>query len=435
MRGSSLLVVCIMTVLAGCPDREISALPGSRAKVERKEIPRYPELDLLFVIDSSPSMAQEQRLLADNFNRFIDVLNRQFPGGLPSLHLAVITPDLGTQGGMQISTCTAAGDDGVMRGPPGERFLRDVRSDGADARSKNYSGSLHDAFRTMATVGTGGCGFEAHLGALDKALRLPVNTGFLRPSAYLAVVVIADEDDCSVRPERARSFFAQPDLGAKQSFACFRSSTVCDEPVSEAVGPRQGCRANESSPYHWAVGELVRSLKELKEEQETIVAGIMGPPTSVAVELVGDPPRPDVKGCTYQIGAEIQKAAPGVRLAEFVSSFRNHALTTICASDLTSPIESIAALISETARDAPCLRSVPAVPHTCTVADVVDPRGPGRREEPIPHCDATSELPCWHIVDDAERCARTPSKQRLDVVRGNTSAPAGSRVVAECVAQ
>lgn len=444
MRGSSglpigrvvgLLIAGLVALLAGCPDREISALPGTPAKVERKEIPRFPELDLLFVIDSSPSMKQEQDLLAANFNSFITVLQGQFPGGLPSLHLGVITPDLGTQGGTLISNCTAAGDGGVMRGPGQERFLRDVFSSESAERSKNYSGSLQEAFRAMATVGTGGCGFEAHLGALDKALRLPANAGFLRPSAYLGVVVIADEDDCSVRPDRARSFFGQTDLQAKQSFSCFRSSTVCDGPVSEAVGPRQGCHSNESSPYHWAVGDLVRSLKELKEEQETIVAGILGPPSPLSVEHVGAPLRPDVKGCTYQIGTEPQAAAPGVRLAEFVTSFRNHALTTICASDLTSPIEQIAKLISETAHDAPCLRSVPVVPHDCTVADVIDPRGPGRQEFPIPPCGTSPVAPCWHILVDEGRCPRSPSKSRLEVVRGSTSAPEGSRVIAECVAQ
>lgn len=440
MCGSSrwsvgLLVGGLVALLAGCPEREISALPGIPARVERKEIPRFPELDLLFVIDSSPSMAKEQGLLADNFNRFIDVLVQQFPGGLPSLHLGVITPDLGTQGGMKISSCTAAGDGGVMRGPAQQPFLRDVFHADPAERSKNYSGTLHEAFRSMASVGIAGCGFEAHLGALDQALRLPVNAGFLRPSAYLAVVVIADEDDCSVRPDRARAFFGQADLEAKQSFACFRSSTECEGPVSEAVGPRQGCHSNERSLYHWAVGDLVRSLKELKEEQETIVAGIIGPPAPVSVEHVGESQRPDVKGCTYQIGADLQAAAPGVRLAEFVTSFRNHALTTICAGDLTSPIERIASLISETARDAPCLRSVPAVPHECTVADVIDPRGPGRQEFPIPPCGSTPAAPCWHIVTDADRCPRAPSKEKLEVVRGSTSAPVGSRVIAECVAQ
>src|SRR5665647_2097507 len=59
-------------------------------------------LDLLFVIDDSPSMADKQNNLANNFPNFINVL-QSVPGGLPNVHLAVVTTDVGTKGAEDLS--------------------------------------------------------------------------------------------------------------------------------------------------------------------------------------------------------------------------------------------------------------------------------------------------------------------------------------------
>src|ERR1041385_8192526 len=64
------------------------------------------------------------------------------------------------------------------------------------ARQKNYSGTLEDTFTQIANAGTNGCGFEQHIEAVKRALNNnPANAGFLRPTAYLAVILILDEDD------------------------------------------------------------------------------------------------------------------------------------------------------------------------------------------------------------------------------------------------
>jgi hypothetical protein len=58
---------------------------------------------------------------------------------------------------------------------------------------------LAQAFSQLASVGTNGCGIEQHLEATKRALDgNPLNAGFVRDSAFLAVIVIADEDDCSL---------------------------------------------------------------------------------------------------------------------------------------------------------------------------------------------------------------------------------------------
>ena len=69
---------------------------------------------------------------------------------------------------------------------------------------KNYAGNLPDVFTCIAALGQEGCGFEHQFAAITRALGAdgqpaPVeNQGFLRRDAYLAIVMITNEDDCSV---------------------------------------------------------------------------------------------------------------------------------------------------------------------------------------------------------------------------------------------
>src|SRR5947207_6722936 len=79
-------------LLAGCPDRSISEVNPLQGRVEAKDIPVVinRDLDLLFVIDDSPSMADKQANLAANFPQFMKVLS-SIPGGLPNVHIGVVT--------------------------------------------------------------------------------------------------------------------------------------------------------------------------------------------------------------------------------------------------------------------------------------------------------------------------------------------------------
>ena len=63
-------------------------------------------------------------------------------------------------------------------------------------REVNYTGKLEDALSCISHVGDAGCGFESPLEAIKRALdgRHPENAGFLRPGAFLAVVILTDED-------------------------------------------------------------------------------------------------------------------------------------------------------------------------------------------------------------------------------------------------
>src|SRR5262249_28936173 len=144
------------------------------------------EIDLLFVIDDSPAIAPQRAKLLDNYRRFIETLGA-FPGGLPDVHIGVVTADVGTRGawdsagpaiGAGPGACTSEGDRGELRRAPGidGNFLSDVaRPDGT--RERNYSGSLADAFARLADTGAAGCTYARPLEALRRALASPANDG------------------------------------------------------------------------------------------------------------------------------------------------------------------------------------------------------------------------------------------------------------------
>src|SRR5262245_46168014 len=83
-QASFLALAACGSLLAGCPDRTISEVNPQQGRVEYKEIPvtLNRNVDILFVVDDSPSMLDKQNNIKANFPKFIDVLNT-IQGGLP----------------------------------------------------------------------------------------------------------------------------------------------------------------------------------------------------------------------------------------------------------------------------------------------------------------------------------------------------------------
>ena len=193
---SSLLGLTAVSLLAGCPDRTISQPDVSQGRVEYKDIPVTVnrDIDILFLIDDSPSMADKQNNLRMNFPNFINVLNT-IQGGLPNIHIGVATSDLGSKGaddpspGPGISGCTGTGKNGDLQTQgttlvSGKFIVDTANTDGT--RTTNYTGQLSDAFTAIASVGAAGCGFEQHIEAAKHALNNdPNNAGFVRPSVRI----------------------------------------------------------------------------------------------------------------------------------------------------------------------------------------------------------------------------------------------------------
>jgi hypothetical protein len=236
-------------------------------------------VDLLLAIENSGRMAQEQAKLGALLPRLIGVLtsgNRAYPDApgpgdeftaVRSLHVGVVTSDLGRPPGVQSPVAGCAEDNGRASGGGGHLQIRgsiaagDQRDDtqtgspvvsagvpacapvslappyvafGNDAggptsyptdpRASDFQNASNPLFQLacIATVGTGGCGVEQHLEGIWKSLAPSSrsdfygpatagladtdNSGFARADSVLAVLHVATEDDCSVTPQGAFMF-------------------------------------------------------------------------------------------------------------------------------------------------------------------------------------------------------------------------------------
>ncbi|HEX2678171.1 MAG TPA: hypothetical protein VHM19_16065 [Polyangiales bacterium] len=203
--------------------------------------------DLLFVVDDSNSMREEQAALKDQFPKLIQALvsgkrsandPHPFPP-LEDLHLAVVSVNMGLIGVNGIPGCSGYGDDGVFQHtatngdatckasyPP---FLA------YQAGGSQTPEQLASDFGCVAELGTDGCGFEQQLESPLKALWPSIdvdpltgqtispnritfltdgtdamrklghgdreNQGFLRRDpndpSLLGIVMVTDEEDCS----------------------------------------------------------------------------------------------------------------------------------------------------------------------------------------------------------------------------------------------
>ena len=161
------------------------------------------EVDVLFVIDNSCSMSDEQASLAANFSSFAQFADAQGLG----YHIGVVTTDV--QGGFPGPMCAAPAAPqrpmGMSQGACG--YLADGNGDGTNIDpawrivEPNEQPSPGAAFAAIATAGINGAGIEQGLEAAYRALSPPIatgwNAGFLRPGAHFALIFVSDEEDQS----------------------------------------------------------------------------------------------------------------------------------------------------------------------------------------------------------------------------------------------
>jgi hypothetical protein len=442
--SSAALLAC--TVLAACPDREVTEVNPIQDNVDTKTIPvtLNRDLDILFVIDNSGSMAGEQMSLAANFPTFISVL-QQIEGGLPNIHIGIVSSNVGAAGQASVPGCAGEGDNGALLVKAGctgltGQYISDI-GNAAGGRDKNYTGALETLFSCMAQLGTGGCGFEMHLESMYRALQPGKNPGFYRDSAYLAVIIIADEDDCSTE---MGTMFGDPTaglnsaLGPRTSFRCFEFGVKCDnDPNPRAFGTKRGCKPNPDSQYMFEIEKYITFLKNLKTDPSlVIVAGIIGIDDEMHTVVVGPDPmtptNPAVdKSCFITDPDDPNDgAAPPIRIAEFLRSFANrNSQTSICSATLQDALNDIAELlklaignpcltkrIADRDLTDTCMRDLDPTPadglgpatgcqFECSVMDVRNANSDNREEQVIPWCAANGhQTPCWRIIKNVEQC-------------------------------
>lgn len=469
MRRTSLPMLAVAALgLVGCHERK-------DPPTLRRTVPVEVGLDLLFVIDNSGSMQAEQEALAAAFPELLGVLGR-LGGRLPDLHVGVISSNAGAAGQAGVPGCSNPGDDGnLLSGPPGNTcaaqfglqgsFISDVAQVDGSHLTNYQEGQIAPLFACMAALGTGGCGFEMHLESLYRALQPEKNAGFLRDQAYLGVVILADEDDCSTE---VGALFGDPTagltsaLGPRTSFRCHEFGVTCaSDPTPRTFGPRTGCRPREDSPYLYRVGRYVDFLRGLKADpRRVVVAGLVGDfdPVSGALSIGPDPaipmdpPYPAVqRSCHTSDPLDPNDgASPAVRLQAFLRAFpERNASSSVCAQDLRAGLaqigERLAAAVGHLCMDQPLAdgsAGLDGLQPACTVAELV-----GANRQIVPQCTEPVQsgaacqpgdagTPCWCLHPDAVLCpaeATNPGQLTLDVARGSVAPGPGAALDVQCL--
>ncbi len=196
--------------------------------------PPTDQLDLLLMVDNSHSMADEQTSLVGQLPELFRALGSGDLDGngvqdrtpFTSVQVGVVTSDMGVDGVPGVPTCgNVFGDDGLLQTAGHNSGCMAVYPSflAWDASSQPVDQLVADT-SCVATVGTGGCGFEHQLESPLKALSPAAptawtapgytaptfwlnaaphgdreNVGFVRAGSMLAIVVMSDEDDSSAQ--------------------------------------------------------------------------------------------------------------------------------------------------------------------------------------------------------------------------------------------
>lgn len=352
--GALSMVTCVLcsALAAGCLER-----PGTTVGPEigfGQEVSigggGVSAVDVLFVIDDSGSMDEEQENLAVQIPALVRDLasppDRNDDGrpdwaAVESLHIAIANTDTGT-GSISItgSGCLRGGDTGVLHGGVFEW----ATGDDPDA----FAGRVRTA---VEGLGISGCAFEQQLEASAAALVGGSALGFPREDALLAVIVVTDEEDCSVEDDD--SFF------------------------SSATPSTYNVHCTRGSHLLTPLADLLADLRGDREDDEIVFAAITGVPVDLApgatpAEILAHPDmqyREDTDGRSFEPvqvcefvndeGVSLGGAAPARRLVQLGAMLPGSVLTSICTDDFGPAISEIAARIGERVRGVCLARALP----------------------------------------------------------------------------
>jgi hypothetical protein len=339
------------------------------------------DVDILFLIDNSPSMSPKQKALASNIPKFIQKIDDTGA----NYHVGIATSDIGSNvqpgvpWGGNIGKCDSyEGDDGVLQAVPcttrntvtpdarnacaqlcpddkfvptdGRRFISKV--DGVtnvpqSMEKDPVTGKMVDAgpiksFKCMALVGDDGCGIEGQMEGAKRALdgHRSENSGFLRANSVLAVIFITDEDDCSVqmakRDQNNPSYRdcdpTQPDSPEcyNVDFRCLARSIQCNE-TTLTTGVKTACKERANN-YLEPVEKYYRFFSNLRPANKLLVSGIWTLPSidmggKVEIARAGGTTTPNLNraggagaSCVYASDQSVYGQAQ-LRLSKFAKQF------------------------------------------------------------------------------------------------------------------
>ncbi|HWB78247.1 MAG TPA: VWA domain-containing protein [Nannocystaceae bacterium] len=305
------------------------------------------DVDILFVIDNSGSMGEEQARVAENFPAFISVLEEK--GVEANYRIGVTTTDNGNPwcgtttpeaGKLQMSSCRARTGEFVFNGNPPKDATAEACTDlckfdeittlptstdeDPDEKPRPWLESIEgktnlaevdgvtptttEAFQCFGPQGIAGCGFESHLESMYKALLRAqkedeAQYGFLRDDAILALVILSDEVDASYNnayqsiwlPESMGGntvFWSDPTASQPTSAVQWRAGVEC----TGGPGTYDECHAqnydvdgNPDVSDSKAVFHPVDRYTEFVQELEDMKQAITPDQEVLVAEIVGVP--------------------------------------------------------------------------------------------------------------------------------------------------
>jgi hypothetical protein len=418
-------------------------------------------IDIVFMVDNSSSMTPLQQKLTDQFPVFMNVL-KGLPNGLPNVHIGVVSSSMGAGKNPSIAGCMPGGDQGIFQSTPTGNPACQRASLNADQHfiinnmgTANYTGDISDVFGCIAQLGDQGCGFEHQFESVLRALGADggdaptQNAGFLRDDAYLAVVLITNEDDCSAPPNSdlfsSDSSTVDSPLGPLQSYRCNEFGHLCggQKPPRQPMGEVDltGTCVSAEDGTLLRVSDVVAALKSKKQDPSKIlVAAIAGPPAPYKVALGPSQVKGDTSmwpyvehSCTHKEPPPMMDtyADPAIRIKQWVDAFGSNGLfEEICNDTFKDALNGIAneigkkigspcvtgTLISTTGQpwkdtDPTDIAQCSVVDHTTNMAGTVI-------DSTLQACpdmaSRTGATPCWYLT--------TPAP-------GTTSCPANSHVM------
>ncbi len=331
-----------VTMVSGClehPLKPVELEKGSEVE-DQLQLTVNKDVDILFIIDNSGSMGEEQANLGANFPSMINILEAEdvkanyrigvttSDNGNPWCPAGTTTPEGGK---LVLSSCTTRLSDFLFGNDVDVQDLacNDICNLDAAALEilptttdvddvpaprpwlENIEGKknipadtpMADAFACYGPQGINGCGFESQLESMYLALtRAQTNDeasyGFLRASAILAIVFVTDEADCSYNKEWSaifdaegnKVFWSDPDAAYPSSAVCWNAGVDCEgdpsgytscDPVNKDVDGNSGVDDSDAvlhpmSRYIGLVQGLEAEKQQINAQQEVIVALIGG---------------------------------------------------------------------------------------------------------------------------------------------------------------
>lgn len=370
MRRPILLVVTLFAMLAvvGCNEHTLTPIGDSLVseKIETSLPLGTNAVDILWLVDNSGSMEAEQQELGARFDEFVTALADL----QADFHMAVVTTDLNDPQRAGVFNVGPGNllSDGCSGIPAELSYCADVQRDGSFVRRGDYGAAdealdieqLQRDFRCMASAGSCGSGFEQGLEALSTALgpeRLNgANQGFLREDAFLLVIVLSDEDDCS--NGGAFSLARDQDCYAAERRDQLTPVDVFYDQLVDLKTPSADDRPDLSDDERRAVGEA-----------KLLIAGIIGvEDTRDALpysEITCDNCWPQYS-CITQLESGDVQAIDGERYRQLIQlAGRRGVEESICQGSFAAALDRIGDILRENL-DVNCLV---APPVTCDTDD------------------------------------------------------------------